>query len=45
MTNKSLETRLVQLGNQSDPKTGAVNPPIYLSSAYKHQWTWPIHWL
>ena len=36
MTKKSLETRLVQLGNQSDPKTGAVNPPIYLSTAYKH---------
>ena len=37
LTNKSLETRLVQLGNQSDPKTGAVNPPIYLSTAYKHE--------
>ncbi len=36
MTNKSLATRLVQLGNNSDPKTGAVNPPIYLSTAYKH---------
>lgn len=36
MTKKSIETRLVQLGNLSDPKTGAVNPPIYLSTAYKH---------
>lgn len=36
MAKKSLETRLVQLGNQSDAKTGAVNPPIYLSTAYKH---------
>lgn len=36
MTNKSLATRLVQLGNESDAKTGAVNPPIYLSTAYKH---------
>lgn len=36
MTKKSFETRLVQLGNQSDAKTGAVNPPIYLSTAYKH---------
>lgn len=36
MTIKSLGTRLVQLGNRSDPKTGAVNPPIYLTSAYKH---------
>lgn len=36
MTKRSLETELVQLGNHSDPKTGAVNPPIYLSTAYKH---------
>ena len=36
MTNRSIETRLVQLGNLSDPKTGAVNPPIYFSTAYKH---------
>ncbi|WP_153733599.1 methionine biosynthesis PLP-dependent protein [Sporosarcina obsidiansis] len=36
MTNNELETRLVQLGNQSDEKTGAVNPPIYLSTAYHH---------
>lgn len=36
MTKTSIETRLVQLGNLSDPKTGAVNPPIYLSTAYKH---------
>jgi len=37
MTKRSLETILVQLGNNSDPKTGAVNPPIYLSTAYKHE--------
>ncbi|WP_404450929.1 methionine biosynthesis PLP-dependent protein [Virgibacillus necropolis] len=37
MTNKSLETRLVQLGNKRDEITGAVNPPIYLSTAYQHQ--------
>ena len=36
MTNSSFDTRLVQLGNNSDPKTGAVNPPIYLSTAFKH---------
>lgn len=36
MTKRSLATKLVQLGNLSDPKTGAVNPPIYLSTAYKH---------
>lgn len=33
---RSIETSLVQLGNLSDPKTGAVNPPIYMSTAYKH---------
>ena len=36
MARYSLETTLVQLGNHSDKKTGAVNPPIYLSTAYKH---------
>ena len=36
MTKQSLATKLVQLGNLSDPKTGAVSPPIYLSTAYKH---------
>lgn len=37
MKNNSLETRLVQLGNKHDVTTGAVNPPIYLSTAYQHQ--------
>lgn len=36
MTKKAIETKLVQLGNQSDSRTGAVNPPIYMSTAYKH---------
>ncbi|MBB4826712.1 cystathionine gamma-synthase [Sporosarcina luteola] len=36
MKNRCLDTKFVQLGNQSDRKTGAVNPPIYLSTAYKH---------
>ncbi|MCR2823763.1 methionine biosynthesis PLP-dependent protein [Lederbergia panacisoli] len=36
MTVNSFETRLVQLGNRSDSKTGAINPPIYLSTAYEH---------
>lgn len=36
MTKRSLATTLVQLGNHSDKKTGAINPPIYLSTAYKH---------
>jgi len=36
LTNQSINTKLVQLGNQSDPRTGAVNPPIHFSTAYKH---------
>lgn len=36
LTKRSIHTNLVQLGNRSDKKTGAVNPPIYLSTAYKH---------
>ena len=37
MSNKSIETKLAQLGNKSDEKTGAINPPIYLSTAYQHK--------
>lgn len=36
MRRNSIETKLVQLGNQSDIRTGAVNPPIYMSTAYRH---------
>jgi len=36
MTKHQMDTLLVQLGNQSDAKTGAVNPPVYFSTAYKH---------
>jgi len=36
MTKNWIETKLVQLGNQSDIRTGAVNPPIYMSTAYRH---------
>lgn len=34
---KHLETNLVQLGNRSDAKTGAINPPVYFSTAYRHE--------
>lgn len=37
MTNKKIATQLVQLGNRSDEKTGAVSAPIYLSTAYEHK--------
>ncbi|HLR09884.1 MAG TPA: methionine biosynthesis PLP-dependent protein [Sporosarcina sp.] len=33
---KHISTQLVQLGNRSDAKTGAVSAPIYLSTAYEH---------
>ena len=36
MKEQKLDTLLVQLGNGSDAKTGAVNPPVYFSTAYKH---------
>ena len=36
MTQRNLETILVQLGNGSYEKTGAVNAPVYFSTAYKH---------
>ncbi|QGM80778.1 methionine biosynthesis PLP-dependent protein [Otariodibacter oris] len=32
----NIETTLVQLGNKTDPRTGAVATPIYLSTAYGH---------
>lgn len=36
MEDYRLQTHLAQLGNHSDPNTGAVSPPIYLSTAYQH---------
>lgn len=32
-----LETKLAQIGNRSEKTTGTVNPPIYLSTAYRHE--------
>ncbi|MDQ0481632.1 methionine biosynthesis PLP-dependent protein [Guptibacillus hwajinpoensis] len=37
MSKKQYETSLVQLGNRSDPQTGAVNPPVYFSTSYSHK--------
>ncbi|GAE44421.1 cystathionine gamma-synthase [Mesobacillus boroniphilus JCM 21738] len=31
-----IDTKLAQLGNRSESSTGAVNPPIYLTTAYRH---------
>ncbi|MGM9922592.1 MAG: methionine biosynthesis PLP-dependent protein [Bhargavaea sp.] len=36
MTTRKTATLLAQLGNRTDPLTGAVNPPIHLSTAYAH---------
>ena len=33
----SQETKLAQIGNRSETATGAVNPPIYFSTAYRHE--------
>lgn len=35
--NYRLETQLAQTGNHSCKTTGAINPPIYLSTAYSHE--------
>ncbi|KIY23325.1 MULTISPECIES: methionine biosynthesis PLP-dependent protein [Mesobacillus] len=32
-----IDTKLAQLGNRSESATGAVNPPIYLTTAYRHE--------
>ncbi|KIL52033.1 methionine biosynthesis PLP-dependent protein [Jeotgalibacillus soli] len=37
MTNNHLETQLAQLGNRSEEATGTVNPPVYFSTAYRHE--------
>lgn len=36
MTDKHIETILAQLGNRSDKSYGAINTPLYFSTAYKH---------
>lgn len=37
MSRHHLETKLAQTGNRSDQTTGAVNPPLHLSTAYRHE--------
>lgn len=36
MTENHISTRLAQIGTDTDSKTGAINTPIYLSTAYRH---------
>ncbi|RBP96414.1 cysteine synthase /cystathionine gamma-synthase [Cytobacillus firmus] len=33
----NIDTRLAQIGNRSESATGAVNPPVYFSTAYRHE--------
>lgn len=37
MKKNDVETKLAQIGNRSDTKTGTVNPPVYFSTAYRHE--------
>lgn len=37
MSNKHIETLLAQIGNRSEEATGTVNPPVYFSTAYRHE--------
>lgn len=37
MSIKRIETALVQIGNRSDRQTGTVSPPVYFSTAYRHE--------
>lgn len=32
-----IDTVLAQIGNRSETKTGTVNPPVYFSTAYRHE--------
>ncbi|WP_257348469.1 methionine biosynthesis PLP-dependent protein [Pseudalkalibacillus decolorationis] len=32
-----IETKLAQIGNRSENTTGTVNPPVYFSTAYRHE--------
>ncbi|RFU70762.1 methionine biosynthesis PLP-dependent protein [Peribacillus saganii] len=33
----NIHTKLAQIGNRSDKTTGTVNPPVYFSTAYRHE--------
>ncbi|HEU5140697.1 MAG TPA: methionine biosynthesis PLP-dependent protein [Bacillales bacterium] len=37
MTKEKIESILAQLGNRNCDRTGAVNPPVYFSTAYRHE--------
>ncbi|WP_075981716.1 methionine biosynthesis PLP-dependent protein [Bacillus massilinigeriensis] len=32
-----IQTKLAQIGNRSEKATGAVNPPVYFSTAFRHE--------
>jgi len=33
----NIETKLAQIGNRTNNPTGTVNPPVYFSTAYRHE--------
>ncbi|MFC7395293.1 methionine biosynthesis PLP-dependent protein [Scopulibacillus cellulosilyticus] len=37
MTKEKIETVLAQIGNYSCQRTGAISPPVYFSTAYRHK--------
>lgn len=37
MSMYNIDTKLAQIGNRSESATGAVNPPVYFSTAYRHE--------
>ncbi|WP_139365121.1 methionine biosynthesis PLP-dependent protein [Litchfieldia alkalitelluris] len=37
MSKQNIETTLAQIGNRSETVTGTVNPPVYFSTAYRHE--------
>jgi len=37
VTKQNIDTTLAQIGNRSEKTTGAVNAPVYFSTAYRHE--------
>ena len=37
MVGRKIDTQLAQIGINKDPRTGAISPPIHLSTAYRHE--------
>ncbi|MGO4888149.1 methionine biosynthesis PLP-dependent protein [Anaerobacillus sp. MEB173] len=37
MSKENVQTTLAQIGNRSETRTGTINPPVYFSTAYRHE--------